>query len=120
MFPNIFLPDLKTNRDKNRKNVATNFCHFSENNFSDRNLSKTGNTRDEKFFNYENEEKLMPVFEKAKWILSKNLIETMELHLENLRIKDLVSFYGMKNMTGYNQHWVLKESYSQEIKDKIQ
>ena len=33
----------------------------------------------------------------------------MELHFENLRMKDLASFYRIKNMAGLDQHWVFKK-----------
>ena len=95
-------------------------CHSSENNSSNRNLSGAGNASDETFSNDKNEEKLMPASEKAKWILFEDPIGARKLHFENLGIKDLVSFYGMKNMAGLDQHWVFKETYPQEAKDKIQ
>lgn len=57
---------------------------------------------------------------KAKWILSEDPIEAMELHFENLGMKDLASFSGMKNVAGLDQHRTFKERYPQEAKDKIQ
>ena len=53
----------------------------------------------------------MPASEKAKWILSENPIEAMELYFENLGMKDLASFYGMKNMAELDQHRAFKERY---------
>ena len=44
----------------------------------------------------------------------------MELHFENLGIKNLASFYGMKNMARLDQHRAFKERYPQEAKGKIQ
>lgn len=98
MLPNTPLPDLETDKDKNGKNAAIDFCHSSENNSSNGNLSGAGNASDKTFSNDENEKELMPASEKAKWVLSEDPIEKMELHFENLGIKDLASFYGMKNM----------------------
>ena len=119
MLPNTPLPDLETDKDKNGKNAAMDFCHSSENNFSDGNLSRAGNASDETFSNDENKEELMPASEKAKWILCEDPIEAMELHFENLGMKDLASFYGMKNMAGLDQHRAFKERYPQEGKIKF-
>lgn len=57
---------------------------------------------------------------KAKWILSKDLIETIKLQFENLRIKDLALYYRIKNMVGFDQYQTFKKRYAQKTKDKIQ
>ena len=120
MLLNTPLPDLEIDKDKNGKKAAMDSCHSSENNSSNENLSGAGTASDKTFSNDENEEELMPASEKAKWILSKDPIEAMELYFENLGMKDLASFYGMKNMAGLDQHRAFKERYPQEAKDKIQ
>ena len=84
-------------------------AHSSEDNSSDGNLSAADNAIDETFSNDEDEEELMPASEKAKWILSEDPIEAMELHFENLGMKDMASFYGMKNMAGLEQHRAFKK-----------
>lgn len=62
----------------------------------------------------------MPASEKAKWVLSEDPIEAMELYFENLGIKDMTSFYGIKNMAGLEQHRAFKKRYTLEAQDKIQ
>lgn len=54
----------------------------------------------------------MLVSKRAKWILFEDSIEVMELHLENLGIKNLALFYGKKNMTRLDQYQAFKERYS--------
>ena len=44
----------------------------------------------------------------------------MELHFEKLGMKNLASFYGIKNMAGLDQHRAFKKRYLQKAKDKIQ
>lgn len=51
----------------------------------------------------------MPASKKVKWILSEDPIEAMKIHFQKLEIKDLASFYGMKNMAGLDQHRAFKE-----------
>lgn len=65
MLRNIFLPNLETDKDKNRKNVATDFCYFNENYFYNRNLLKVDNISDKKVSNNKNEEEFRPALEKA-------------------------------------------------------
>ena len=43
--------------------------------------------------------KLIPVFDKVKWILFKDLIKAIKLYFKNLEMKNLALFWGMKNMT---------------------
>ena len=119
MLLNTPLPDLEIDKDKNGKKAAMDSCHSSENNSSNGNLLRAGNASNETFSNDWNEEELMPASEKAKWILSEDPIEAIELHFENLGMKNLASFYGMKNMAGLDHHWAFKERYPQEAKDKI-
>ena len=120
MLPNTPLLDLETDKDKNEKNAAIDSCHSSENNSSNGNLSGAGTASDKTFSNDENEEELMPASEKAKWILFEDPIEAIELHFENLEMKDLASFYGMKIIAGLDQHRAFKERCPQKTKDKIQ
>lgn len=63
---NTLLLDFKTNKDKNKKNVAINFCHFSKNNFFNRNLSKANNDNNRIFSNNKNKEKFILTSEKTK------------------------------------------------------
>ena len=57
MLSNIFLLDLKTDKDKNEKNIAMNFCHSIKNNCFDKNLLREDNANNKAFFNDEIEEK---------------------------------------------------------------
>lgn len=112
MLPNIFLPNPKTGKGKDGKNTNMDSCHFSnlssahfsESNSSDKNLSKSDNIIDEIFSNDEDKEKLMAASKKAKWVLSKDPTEAMEPYFENLGMKNMATFYGMKNMAGLEQH----------------
>lgn len=72
---------------------------------------KTGTASDKIFFNEENQKDLILAFEKIKCILFEDLIEAIELDFENLGMKNLASFYKMKNMAGLNQHWAFKKRY---------
>ena len=100
----MLLPNLKTGKHKDRKNTTMNSCHssnsslaqFSESSFFNGNVAEADNTIDETFSNDEDEEELMLASEKAKWILFKDLIEAMELHFQNLGMKNMALFYGMK------------------------
>lgn len=56
----MHLPKLKTDKDKNRKNTAIDFCYSGINNSSKKNLSKKSNTYNK------NKEKFIFTFEKAK------------------------------------------------------
>lgn len=58
--------DLETNKDKNKKNAAINFCHLSENNSFDGNLSWADNISNKIFSNNKNKEKFIFISEKAK------------------------------------------------------
>lgn len=66
MLLNTPLPNFETDKNKNGKNAAIDFCYSSENNFSDGNLSEANNASDETFSNNEKKEELMSASEKAK------------------------------------------------------
>lgn len=63
------------------------------------------------FFNNKNEKKFMLIFEKVKQILFKNLIKAIKLNIKNLKIKNLASFYKIKNIARLNQYWAFKKRY---------
>lgn len=117
---NTLLLNPETDMDKDRKNAMIDSCYFCKNHSSNRDLLEADNASNETFSNDENKEKLMLMSEKIKWILSKDPIKAMELYFGNLEIKNLVSFYGMKNMARLDQYWAFKKRYTQESKDEIQ
>lgn len=53
MLSNTSLPNLKTDKNKNKKNIAIDSYHFSKNNSSNRNLSGANITSNKIFFNDE-------------------------------------------------------------------
>lgn len=101
-----FLPNPKTDKDKDSKNATIDsynssnllLANLSENNSSNRNLLKMDDVIDKAFSNNKNEEKFMLISKKAKQVLFKNPIEAMELYFKNLEMKDMASFYRIKNM----------------------
>lgn len=106
------LPISQNDKDKNGKDATMDSCHsgssssahLSEESSSEGDVSEADNPTDQTFSNDEDDEELMPASEKAKWILSEDPIEAMELHFENLGMKDMASFYGIKSMAGLEQH----------------
>lgn len=66
MLFNIFLPGHKTVKDKNGKNTAIDFCHFSENDFFNKNLSGANNASNKIFSNDKKKKKLMLASKKIK------------------------------------------------------
>lgn len=66
MLINTLLLDFKIDENKNRKNAALDFSHSSENNSSNKNLSKTDNTSDETFSKDKNKEELISLLKKIK------------------------------------------------------
>lgn len=68
ILPNTPLPNLKINKNKNRKNVVIGSYPSSKNNFSDKNLLQAANISNEIFSDNKNEQEFIPTSEKTKWV----------------------------------------------------
>lgn len=102
MLPNIFLLDFKTDKNKNRDNIAINSCYFSKNNYFQKNLLERSNASNKIFFNNKNKKQFMLVSKKVKYISFEDLIEGIKLYFKNLITKNLASFYKIKNMIKFD------------------
>lgn len=60
------MPNPKTDKNKNRKNITIDFCYSNEDNSSNRNLLKVDNASNKMFSNDKNKEKLILISKKAK------------------------------------------------------
>ena len=65
---------------------------------SNNNESKTRSAKNLDFDDEDNNEKLMVLSEKAKWVLADDLLKAIELYFKSLGFEDMVQFYGMKNL----------------------
>lgn len=54
----IFLPNLQYDENKNKKNSIADYCHFSKNKSSNKNLLWANNTNDKIFSNIENKKNI--------------------------------------------------------------
>ncbi len=71
------------------------------------------------FDNRDKDEELMPNSENAKWVLTDDPLEAMELQVESLGSQNMAQFYKMKNMEGLKQHRDFERLYLIEAAEKI-
>ena len=71
------------------------------------------------FDNGDKDEELMPNSENAKWVLTDDPLEAMELQVESLGSQNMAQFYKMKNMEGLKQHGDFERLYLVEAAEKI-